>query len=177
MAYAPKHLSLWKHPSNYAGATWENYYIVIGQHRDSCRLDRSNFTVAKQELDSLFDSLAPSLPDLPDEEQYLVNPYEGHWAVGHVEWIGIHKDSPAELLECADNIKARLENYPILDEHHYSDLEWTEANEYWEHASIRERVRDWIQPAGLPCFAARHSLSEIMHQYDSDRLYEHLTED
>lgn len=173
--YQPKYLKMWRHPNSYMGATWENYYVVLGQHRDSDRITRSNFVVAHEELDRIFDSLATTLPDLPNDESYIINPYESHWAVGHVEWIGLHKDSPAELLECADNLLKRIDSYPILDEHHESDLEWTEVSEYWASLSIRARLQDYIEPAGLSCFAARHDIGTIMHNYDADRLWESLT--
>ena len=172
-------LKLWEFPSSYCGATWYDYYVVIGQHRDSDKVSRSNFTVAHKMLSNAFDRLAPSLPELPNDDQYLINPYESHWAVGHVEWIGLHKNSPQELIDVAENIINRIADYPILDESHYSELEWKEASEYWAQSSIRERVRDWIKPAGLPCFAARHDLCTIMQTYDSkaDRLWESITAD
>lgn len=177
MTYTPKHLKLWKHPECYLGATWYDYYVVLGQHRDSDRVTRSNFAVAKAELEAIEDKY-PEWNKADDEGRMLVNPYEGHWAVGHVEWLGIHKDSPEELIEAADNILDRIENYPILDESHYSDLEWNEANDYWESESVSSRIQ-WLKNAGIPCFAARHGLSTIMHEYDNkaDRLWERLTND
>jgi len=41
----------WKHPSDYAGATWEGWYSAgFGRSRDSDALEESNFTVASREL-------------------------------------------------------------------------------------------------------------------------------
>ena len=177
MSYTPRYLKLWKHPECYFGATWEEYYVVLRQHRDSDRVTRSNFRVALTQLRAI-ECQYPNWDNPTDHDTaMLVNPYESHWAVGHVEWIGVHKDSPEELLRAADTLARRLEEYPILDEMDCSELEYSEVNEYWDSLSVSTRLSDYIQPANLPCFAARHDLSTILNDYcadSADSLWESL---
>jgi hypothetical protein len=187
----PKHLKLWKHPDNYLGATWYDYYVVLGQHRDSDVITRSNFRVAKAELEAIEDKFPewnkaededkfpewnkaededkfPEWNKAEDEGRMLVNPCESHWAVGHVEWLGVHKDAPAELIAAADNILARIESYPALSDDDWSELEYTEAMEYWDSMSLSLKV-NFCRDCGVSIFAARRS-SDL-----ADRLYEALT--
>ena len=173
-------MKLWTLPDSYMGASWYDYYVFLGQHRDSDKITRSNFRVAMKAIKTI-EAKYPdwkACPDVDNEPDMIVNPYESHWAVGHVEWIGIHRNAPAELIEACEDMLERIEDYPLLDESDHSDLEYSEANEYWEHMSLSERVRDWLEPAGITCFAARHSLLEVMQKYDdSGRLWERLTTD
>ena len=65
---------------------------------------------------------------------------EGHFLVGWVEWIAIDADGTPEsnkALEIADEQVARLNNYPVLDEHDFSEEEQTEADETWRPANAR----------------------------------------
>lgn len=57
---------------------------------------------------------------------------ENHWAVGWVSWIAIH-ESDTKALQIADDLRERHEDYPVLDEFHYSDLEQEDANETWRN--------------------------------------------
>ena len=186
-----KHLKLWTRPSSYAGATWPDYYVVTGQHRDSDRITRSNFTVIKERLEAIESKLTveEKSPECGDchgkghrdgtrcEEcagdgtvPILVNPYESHWAVGHVEWIGLHKDSPAVLLDAAEEMLQSIEDYPLLDESHWSELEYTEAMDYWDSLTLSLKV-DYCRDCAVSIFAACRS-----HNLP-DRLYESLTND
>lgn len=179
-----KHLKLWTLPSDYAGATWPDYYVIVGQHRDSDSLTRSNFTVAKQRLEAIEKTLtveqrSPKCCGCNGDGcgvcssddgtvPCLINPYEGHWAVGHIEWIGLHKDSPAVLLDAAEEMLAAIESYPVLSEDHWSELEYTEAMEFWDSLSLSSKV-DYCRDCEVSIFAARRS-SDL-----PDRLYESLT--
>jgi hypothetical protein len=115
--FKPVNLTRWTRPNSYAGAEWPDYYSSgVGQSRDSDALERSNF--------------ACMLAALGGESDTVLVIHEGHWAVGWVEWIAIH-ETDAKALETADEIKAALENYPVIGESHWSDLETEEANEVW----------------------------------------------
>lgn len=142
MAYTPKHLTRWTMPDNYFGAAWPDYFgSGFGQHRDSDALVRSNFITA--------------LKALGGESETVIIVREGHWAVGWVEWIAIHQDN-ATALEIADGLKERESDYPVLDEQHFSDLEYTEAADYWAGMSVRERASFLIHSrCGASLFAAR----------------------
>lgn len=141
--YEPKHLKRWTRPDSYLGAVWPGYYVFLGQHRDSDALTRSNFAEA---LDALGGENAG--------ETVLVV-HESHWAVGWVEWIAIHQDD-GKALALADEMHERLEDYPVLNEEAFSDLEYSEACEYWERMRIRERA-EVCKRFGISIFAARRS--------------------
>lgn len=132
-------LNRWKRPDNYAGADWPGWFVFLGRHRDSDALTRSNFECG--------------LARLGGESETVQIVRERHWAVGWVEWIAIHESAAAKL-KTAENILRRLKAYPVLDEDHFSDLEWREADEQWQRLSVRERV-DLCREARVSIFAAR----------------------
>lgn len=117
MAYTPANLNRWTKPDNYAGASWPEYYSSgVGQSRDSSALERSNFECMLRELGG--------------ESDTVLVIRESHWAVGWVEWIAIH-ETDDKALETADAIKGALEDYPVVDEGHFSETETEEANDVW----------------------------------------------
>lgn len=112
--YEPTCLKKWTLPEYYAGEVWPNYYVFLGQNRDSDCLTRSNFQ--------------SGLEAIGGESETVIVVRERHWAVGWVEWIAIHQDDE-EALKKADEIAAALENYPVVDDEHYYQLESEEADE------------------------------------------------
>lgn len=152
----PKHLKLWTMPDSYFGASWPGYYVFLSQHRDSDSLTRSNFICG--------------LEALGGESETVQVIRESHWAVGWVEWIAIHQDD-TEALKIADSIMDKLDGYPVVNEDHWSQLEWDEAQDYWERLSISERV-ELCQDAGVCIFAARHNW---IPSDDSGYIFERLT--
>jgi hypothetical protein len=125
--FEPQHLKLWTMPQNYAGEVWPAYYSSgCGQSRDSDALERSNF--------------ACMLKAIGGESETVHVVRESHWAVGWVEWIAIHQDDE-KALQLADEVQAGLEDYPAVNEDHWSELEWNEAADYWDSLSPREKVR------------------------------------
>lgn len=122
-----KHLKRWTRPSHYAGDDWPEYYSAgVGQSRDSDALERSNFRCMLQALGGESDTVR------------VIR--EGHWAVGWVEWIAIH-ESDTRALEIADKIKARLADYPVVNDDDFSREEQDEADEVWRACySPRERI-------------------------------------
>ena len=132
-------LQLWKRPDNYGGADWPNHYVFLGQHRDSDSVGRSNFNYGHKTIGG--------------ETDTVIVVREGHWAVGWVEWIAIHK-SDAKALKTANEIADALEDYPVVNETHLSELDWEEACDYRERMSVRERA-EYCDRAGISIFAAR----------------------
>jgi hypothetical protein len=128
--YTPTHLKLWTHPDNYGGAVWPNFYSSgFGQSRDSDALERSNFAVAWKRISAVSQC----------EETQVVR--ESHWAVGWVEWIAIHADDTAAL-KVADGLREDVEQYPVLDDDHFTETEQEEADEIWANCySVKERIR------------------------------------
>jgi hypothetical protein len=145
MTYTPQHLERWTRPDSFMQHCddWfysSKCYVFISQHRDSDSVTRSNFACALNELGGESDTVK------------VIS--ESHWAVGWVEWIAIHA-SDSIALEKADEIACALSGYPILNEDHWSELEWTEACEYWESMTVESRM-EYCQRAGVSIFAARH---------------------
>lgn len=159
MTYQPEHLKRWTLPDSYAGAHWPDYFVFLGQHRDSDTLTRSNFTCG--------------LDAIGGETETVKVIRERHWAVGWVEWIAIHQ-SDATALQKADEIAAGLEDYPVVNEDHWSELEYNEAWEYWAGESVSHRVY-LCQQAGISVFAARRQYVEESSD-PSGALYETLRE-
>lgn len=157
-----KYLEKWTRPSSYIGATWEGYYIFLGQNRDSDALTRSNFRVGLAALEKLA-AFVPPVPedegDEGDEEESRVVVRESHWAVGWVEWIAIH-ESDTLALEAADAMQAGLDNYPVLNEEDFSSLEQEEADATWKNCyDEKERiayVRKWRDQFSF------HSLADMI---------------
>ncbi len=136
----------WSLPRDYAGATWEGWYSAgFGQSRDSDVLERSNFHVASTELLKLAEDaprheISAELLEQLDDCLSVQVVRENHWAVGWVEWIAVH-GSNAAALECARELCASANNYPPLDESHWSQMEHEEAGEVWAKCySVSERI-------------------------------------
>ena len=122
------------------------------QTRDSGVLDRSNFRSALKALGGESDTVE-------------VHRF-GHWGPGWFEIVLVAPDSDAATT--AQELADALEDYPVVDESDYSELEWTEAYEYWERCSLRERV-DYCRDADASIFAARRT--DAM----PDRVWERIT--
>jgi len=148
-------LERWTMPDSYFGAEWPEYFVFIGQSRDSDALTRSNFECGLRALGGESDSVL------------VVR--ESHWAVGWVEWIGIH-ESNVEAILAADAMACALANYPVLDESHFSELEWDEAQTQWEMMPLKYRV-ELCAEADVSIFAARR---DSIPSEDSGFIYERL---
>lgn len=122
-----QHLRRWTLPDSYAGAEWPEYYVAYGHHRDSDVLAESNFH-----------SMLRMLGGESDTVRVI---RESHWAVGWVEWIGIHQ-SDEKSLRAADQALAALEDYPILDESDFSEREDHECDVMWSRGfAPSDRIR------------------------------------
>lgn len=134
-----KTIQRWNLPDAYAGAKWPEHFVFLGQSRDSDALTRSNFIRGLELIGGESDTVQ------------IVR--ERHWACGWIEWIAIH-ESDVHALSKADDILTALEDYPVVDEDHFAQIEWDEAAEYWARLSVRDRA-DYCERAGLSIFAAR----------------------
>ncbi len=146
-------MELWTMPSCYVGAVWPATYVFLGQNRDSDAITRSNFRVA--------------LKRLGGESETVQVVRESHWACGWVEWIAIHQDDEKAVTLANEMLKS-IEDYPVLDESDWSDLEYTEAMEFWDSMSLSMKV-DYCRDAKVSVFAARRN-SDL-----PEALYESLT--
>ena len=137
--YKPENLKLWQMPDYYVGAVWPDTYVFLSQNRDSDALHRSNFISA--------------LAAIGGESETVNVVREIHWFCGWVEWIAIHQDDD-KALQIADQIAGALEDYPVVDEEHFSALEHAEAKAFWESMSVRKRA-EYCAQAGVSIYAAR----------------------
>lgn len=146
-------LERWTMPDSYWGAEWPEYFVFLGRHRESDALTRSNFECG--------------LNALGGESSTVLVIRERCSMVGWVEWIAIH-ESDAEAILAADEMSCVLSDYPVLDESHFSELEWGEAQDYWESLRLRERV-ELCAEADVSIFAARR---DSIPSEDSGYIYE-----
>lgn len=111
--------------------------IVYTRNRDSDALARSNAHVIGL-------AMAPFLTGEDDAD--AMSEHHGHWACGWIDGYAIRVRNAEGALTPAflawAELQASLENYPCLDESHFSDLETEEANEVWAHCY---RVEDRIE--------------------------------
>jgi len=153
--YTPKYLDLWTYPDSYAGATWYDYYVFLGQHRDSDSLTRSNFICGLEALEKIL--------SIDFDSEGVIS--ENHWAVGWVEWIAIHKDN-FEALEIADEIAKSLEDYPVVNEDHWSNLETDEMLEMlgYEFSDDQEKIEKYFEQSGYNEGRIGSSVDEIDYE-------------
>lgn len=104
--------------SNYSGEDLGDAVIVLGQSRDSDLMDRCNF--------------ASALAELGGESDTVQVHRMGHWACGWFEVIAVDP-SDEKALATAYAIKKSLEDYPILDESSYYEMQSEERNEMFEY--------------------------------------------
>ena len=126
--------SLWTMPDSYFGETWYDYYVGPSRHRDSDDLTESNFHTALKDLGD----------DEGEETETVFVVREGHFLVGWVEWIAVHKDDEAAVAKLTE-IEAALEQYPVLDEEDWSEREMESANEVWSNCYDREERVEYIR--------------------------------
>lgn len=102
----------------------------VGQHRDSDPLDRSNFEVITNDLFEKF-------PDAFRVES------SSHWAVGWVEVVRIDTSNDAAVIAAMD-WQYELEQYPVADEEHYSNLEVEEREEYYQTGGREDAISELL---------------------------------
>lgn len=99
----------------------------VTTNRDADCLARSNWEVVTGDLDKNHN------PDHWEVHEF------GHWACG---WFRIVLVAPGtEAARCLEEWEHSLDNYPIADENHFSDLEVEEAHKVWGSCfTDRERL-------------------------------------
>ena len=116
----------WQKAKNYIGKEYFDYYVSLGQSRDSNILDRSNFDNALEELGG--------------ETDTVVIVRDKHWAVGWIEWIAIH-ETDNKAISIGVDIEKRLVDYPVLNEKEYSDREHDAIIDTWLNTySLQDRI-------------------------------------
>lgn len=114
----------------------EQHAIIFTHHRDSGLLDQSNAAIIAKKLDPFTEG------DDPDVNFESHN----HWAVGHIDGFSIRVFRDGEITEAFKvyhELAERMDNYCILDESHYSEMEYEASFENIDLAAWRlKRVFD-----------------------------------
>jgi len=124
-----KALELWKPAENYMGDDYSDYYVVLTQNRDSEALEKTNFDAA--------------LKALGGEGNGVVVAKSGHWAVGWVEFLLVHKDA-ADKVAIAEGIERDMADYPVLDEEALTNAEQQEYRESFDVWGKDEALK-WVK--------------------------------
>jgi hypothetical protein len=104
----------------------EDWWVLpCARNRDSDSLEESNFAVAVERLQKAPLSQAA---EQVGEADYEIHRF-GHWGPGWFEIVLVRPHSPAACF--AFGLEKKLQAYPILDENHYSDLQYLEAGKVW----------------------------------------------
>lgn len=153
----------WTTPDSWAGKPWHGWYVGIARTRDSSLLENSNFEVFLKRLRELpevlvDDNVNASMSYRTEGEDWsevdsIQVVCESHWACGWIEWVAIHPKNE-EALKLADEMMCALYDYPVLDESDWSEREYEAVMEWWDEASIQERV-ELCKEAEVSIFQAR----------------------
>jgi hypothetical protein len=112
-----------------------DWLIACAVNRDSDALGRSNFRCFERALKAL-----PEVKEWPGEWQPVTVERSSHWACGWVDYL-IIDPACASAVKLAEELRERLEDYPVLDEDDYSNEEHTEASEIWRSCyNVAERL-------------------------------------
>lgn len=143
-------LEVWRRPRDYAGFSPDGDYLIASVHRDSDTISRSNWAVLCADLGAEFYASRECTDERPPCYAWRA----AHWAVGWIEYLCVRADAPGDLIARAIEWMAALEDYPVADDGHLTDLEYTEACDFWERMRVRERA-EYCARAGVSIFAAR----------------------
>jgi len=125
-------------PDYFGQRHFGDFYGFRTRNRDSDSLTRSNFICALKALGG-------------ESDDVQIHRF-GHWACGWYEIIIVKHGTKA--FEIAEQIEKDLEGYPVVNEEHFSDLEFDEACQAWKDADFRDRIYQ-CQSFGVSIFAAR----------------------
>ena len=167
-------MELYKRPRDYCGPDYYGCYPFIGRSRDSRLLESSNWKCIVQDLEEKFgpeqcgeygdDGFcgAEKVTEAGKPTWFIIR--DSHWAVGWVETLYIHQDAK-DIVAWAEAVEKRLDNYPLYNEDHYSEMEWEQKQGYWEDCDAEERVA-LMKKAGLSARGWKsNSMPQDVDQY------------
>ena len=115
----------------------QDWLVVLTTNRDADTLTRSNFRCMVQLLGGKESDGAKGSTEL---SEHAAIEEARHWACGWVQYLVINPDNK-ELVAIAEEQLASLENYPVVNEDDWSNLEMEEANQVWQSCyNQKERV-------------------------------------
>lgn len=165
--YESKTLPRWKHPDSYFGHDPIGDYCICGRSRDSDALEESNHRRIFADMIKLAEELGQPEGSHTDyqednDKQWVYDWRSSHWAVGWVEQVILRKEAPKKLIQFAEDIREKLDAYPVYDEEDFSNLEWEQCESYWNQCSVKERyniIKESNAPVSI--FAARHTYGDV----------------
>lgn len=153
------HIKMYQTPDNYAGSTFPEYYCGLSITRDSDFLEKCNYMVM--------------LEALGGESKTVITTHCGHWAVGWVEQILVHKSAKKKLRILNDLMK-KYELYPILDDSAYSDARQEYIEDTFEQFKDEFR-KEFLFECGLtekPKNISYKDIDSLTHYLYSESVYE-----
>ena len=127
----------------------ENWTIYYTHHRDSGLLDKSNAEQIKEALEPYTNG---DDPDAVEESHH-------HWAVEHIDGFSVRVFKDGQITDAFRTlyeVMKKLEEYPVLDEEYYSEMEnnaayenvalaaWRLVDEYKLPEDWQESVYSWL---------------------------------
>ena len=109
----------WQRASNYLGDDLGEYYVIYSRHRDSDILNLSNWQCLIRDFDQFIKEFG---------DDYFI-PRFSDWLVGWSELILVH-ESQTNLLKYCDKAVGKINNYPVYDEEHYSNMQMEELEKF-----------------------------------------------
>ena len=94
----------------------EDWAVIYTHNRDSGLLDQSNASVINKKM----------LPFTKGDDSDVMMEIHSHWAVGHVDGFSIRvfkRGRITKAFRTYHELAVQIEEYPILDEHDYSERE------------------------------------------------------
>ena len=137
--FVPQYMQKWEDPGSYMGPDWSEYYIACSHTRDSGPLEESNWYAISSRLQQYTELTEGSDIAYDKHNAPLIIVRASHWAVGWVEFIGIHEDA-SDLLMIAEDMRKAMQNYPVLDDDDYYQREYDRAMETWKSMSTGDRI-------------------------------------
>lgn len=148
MVNAYTYLTPYQIPRDYMGATWQGWYSVYSQNRDSDPLERSNYRRILEDLKALDTELAESAIDPRAEDSpgdsTVTDTRVSHWACGWAEVIYVHSSNEAAC-KLADSILDKLADYPVYDESDFSAVENEECEQVWSDCYDAKERADYLR--------------------------------
>jgi len=104
-----------------------DWLVVATLHRDADCLSRSNYRCFVELLGGKKSAGSKGSQEISDT---VAIEEANHWAVGWIQYL-IIAPTAADKIAIAEKYLAELEDYPVLDESDFSDLETEEADQVW----------------------------------------------
>lgn len=156
----------WETPDSYVGHNPVGNYLIYSRNRDSSIAEDVNYQEILKDLQAVMSE--------EDRDNSRVYDFRAsHWACGWIEYIIVEQNASEKVLQLAGEIVCGLADYPIYNDDKVSEAESEARFEYWQDASLSERIDLIKEYTDLSIFAARRDdeLPEEVENYLYDVVY------